>query len=169
MAAAASLQNLVSTLPLYQQAIDARIAAFKPVDKLVTRTLNMFKASVDNLAEVESATSLAKKIRGTTSPKAVAEEGAPPVKKISTSQQSYDMIIANLQLLIEILAAHSAYQPNEPELQVTGLRTLLADLISKSQAVTQTQINLNSARNLRNLLLYNTGTGLVDTGTSVKT
>jgi uncharacterized phage infection (PIP) family protein YhgE len=46
-AADASLRSLAAEMPLYQQAVDAKQAAFAPLRKLVTRALNMFKASVD--------------------------------------------------------------------------------------------------------------------------
>ena len=167
--AAASLQNLATALPLYQQAVDAREAAFAPLSKLVTRALNMFKALASNPAKVESAAALAGKIRGFTAPKPVAKEGEEPVKTISTSQTSYDMQIANFSLFVEVLAANAAYQPNEEELTVIGLQARLADLRIKSQAVTEAQANVDAARTNRNTHLYTPGNGLVDIGTGVKT
>jgi hypothetical protein len=164
-----SLQTLATMLPLYQQSVDAREAAFEPLNKLVTRALNMFKASVSNPAEVESATAVADKIRGFKAPKPLAKEGEEPAKTISTSQQSYDMLIANLLLFVETLAAHPAYQPNEEELSIVGLQARLADLRLKSQAVTQAQANVNVARTNRNTLLYTPESGLVDLGSGVKT
>jgi hypothetical protein len=168
-AAAASLLSLAKEMPVYQQAVDAKQAAFAPLNKLVTRALNMFKASVDNHQEVESASSLANKIRGVSKAKPVAPEGEEPVKTISTSQQSDDMLIANFRAFIEILAAHAAYEPNEADLKIASLKTLLASLEERTAAVTQAQININIARNNRNSIIYTEGTGLVDTGASVKT
>lgn len=169
-AAAASLKALTAEMPLYQQAVDAKEAAFAPLSKLVTRALNMFKASVDSAAEVESATALANKIRGVSSAKpSLAAEGAEPVKKISTSQQSADMVLANLDAFIEVLSAHAAYQPNEADLQVASLITLHADLTQKAQAVTEAQVKIETARHNRNMVLYTQGTGLIDTGMGVKT
>lgn len=167
--AVASLQSLATALPLYQQAVDAREEAFEPLSKLVTRALNMFKASVSNPAEVESATAVADKIRGFKAPKPLSKEGEEPVKTVSTSQQSYDMLIANFLLFVEALAANPAYGPNEEELKITGLKALYADLNSKSQAVTQAQAQVDAARTTRNAQLYNPGIGLVDIGTGVKT
>lgn len=168
-AAAASLVSLSKEMPVYQKAVDAKKAAFAPLNKLVTRALNMFKASVENPPEVESASSLANKIRGFSKAKPEPVEGEEPAKTISTSQQSDDMIIANFQAFIEVLAANAAYQPNEAELKITSLNTLLASLEEKVAAVTQAQININIARTKRNAIIYTEGTGLVDTGASVKT
>lgn len=168
-AAAASLISLAQELPLYQQAVDAREAAFGPLNKLVTRALNMFKASVDNKPEVESATSLAKKVRGSASAKPAAVEGKEPTKKISTSQQSYDMVISNFQQFIEVLAAHAAYQPNEEELKIASLNALLATLKTTSQAVTRFQARLDTARTNRNAILYAEGDGVTELGIGVKT
>jgi multidrug resistance efflux pump len=167
--AAASLQNLATALPLYQQAVDARQKAFEPLNKLITRALNMFKASVSNPAEVESATALADKIRGFKAPKPLAKEGEEPVKTVSTSQQSFDMLIANFLLFVEVLAANAAYNPNEEELKITSLQALYAELNTKSQAVTQAQAQVDAARSSRNAQLYSPGNGLVDIGSGVKT
>lgn len=164
-----SLQALATALPLYQQSVDAREAAFAPLNKLVTRGVNMFKASVSNPAEVESAIALADKIRGFKAPKPLAKEGEEPVKTVSTSQQSYDMQIANFLLFVEVLAANPAYQPNEEELTIVGLQARLADLKLKSQAVTQAQANVDVARTNRNAHLYTPASGLVDIGAGVKT
>ncbi|MFD2163122.1 hypothetical protein ACFSJU_12020 [Paradesertivirga mongoliensis] len=169
-AAAATLKSLAAELPLYQQAVDAKQAAFAPLGKLVTRALNMFKASVDNKAEVESATSLANKIRGVSSPKPAAPaEGEEPVRKISTSQLSADMQLANLASLIEVLSAHASYQPNEAELSVAGLMALHSDLSKKAQDVTEAQVRVETARLNRDKMLYTPGSGIVDLGIGVKT
>lgn len=169
-AADASLKALAAELPLYQQAVDAKQAAFAALGKLTTRALNMFRASVDNVAEVESAKSLAAKIRGMSRSKPPrAAEGAQPVKRISTSQFSTDMQLANLALFIEVLSAHPSYQPNEAELTITGLRALHTDLAQKAQAVTEAQVRVESARLNRDRALYTPGTGLVDLGMGVKT
>lgn len=169
-AANATLKSLAAELPLYQQAVDAKQAAFAPLSKLVTRAVNMFRASVSNQAEVESAENLANKIRGISAAKRkVTAEGAEPVKKISTSQLSADMQLANLASFIEVLAAHASYQPNETDLSVTALQAFYADLAQKTQAVTQAQVRVETARLNRNNALYTPGTGLVDLGQGVKT
>jgi len=167
--AATSLQSLAIALPLYQQAVDAREAAFAPLGKLVTRALNMLKALIENPAEAASAITLTEKIRGGKAPKPIAKEGEAPAKTISTSQRSFDMQIANFNLLIEVLAANAAYQPNEEELSVSGLKARLADLRLKSEAVTQAQANVDITRTNRDAHLYTPGIGLVDIGASVKT
>ncbi|MGV3510352.1 MAG: hypothetical protein ACO1N7_13755 [Sphingobacteriaceae bacterium] len=167
--ATASLLSLAAALPLYQQAVDFREAIFLVLKKRVTRSLNMFKALVDNPLEAESATAYAKKVRGFKVSTPKATEGEEPVRKISTSQQSFDMQIANFEQFVQILAAHPAYAPNEEDLKITSLNTLLEELKSKSQAVTIAQANVDKARSSRNTLLYTKGTGLVDTGRIVKT
>jgi hypothetical protein len=167
-AAAASLVSVSKEMPVYQQAVDVKQAAFEPLYKLITRALNMFKASVENPPEVESASSLANKIRGFSKAKPVLAEGEEPARTISTSQQSDDMVIANFQAFIEILAAHAAYQPNEADLKIASLKTLLASLEEKVAAVSVAETNVNIARNNRNSIIYSEGTGLVDLSASVK-
>lgn len=168
-AANAALKSLAAELPLYQQAVDAKQAGFAPLSKLVTRALNMFRASVDHKPEVESAESLVKKMRGGKSASPVLAEGAEPVRKISTSQRSADMQLAHFASFIEILSAHSAYQPAEAELSVAGLLTLYNDLAQKAQAVTEAQVRVETARLNRDNALYAPGTGLIDLGLGVKT
>lgn len=168
-AANATLRSLAAELPLYQQAVDTKQAAFASMARLVTRALNMFRASVDNRAEVESAETLVRKIRGKSlSRPAKAPEGEELGKRISTSQLSADMQLANLALFIETLSAHASYQPNEADLKVSALQALHADLTEKTQAVIQTQVRVETARLLRDKAIYAPGTGLVDLAQGVK-
>src|ERR1700712_5686537 len=52
--ASKNLDDCASAKPLYSAAVDAQEAFFKPVDKLVTRVVNAFKASVDDRESIET-------------------------------------------------------------------------------------------------------------------
>jgi hypothetical protein len=60
------------------------------------------------------------------------------------------------------------YAPNEVELQVASLNTLLGDLRSKNSAVITATANLSNARIQRDKILYSTLTGLYNIAQAVK-
>lgn len=157
-----ALAAIQDAFPPFTAAIDEQQAAFKPLDKLVTRVVRAYKAAVDNPAEAETAISLQKKINGKgkkTDPRKEPVEGA--ADPISTSQLSYDNRQANFQLLVKTLAANPDYQPNEPDLQTTSLQTLADELKQKTEAVDVVAAPLINGRITRNDILYHPQTGLV--------
>ena len=101
--------------------------------------------------------------------KKVAAEAGNEVTEISSSQLSFDSRIDNLDKLIKLLTSVTAYAPNEADLKVTALTTLLTDLKAKNTAVITAEAPLVNARIARNDVLYKAGTGLVDTSVDVKT
>lgn len=183
-AAKAAISALDSAMPAYVMAVDIREAAFAPLNKTVTKVMNMFKASVNNKAEVDTAVALQRKIQGTTKPTNAHAEpkeengpagdndtvvlAAPVKKRVSTSQQSYDMRIQHFDQFIKMISANTAYAPNEAELKIAALNVLLTDLRTRSAAVTTLEYPVVSARINRNKQLYAPATGLVDTAADTK-
>jgi len=70
--------------------------------------------------------------------------------------------------LIQLLASLTGYAPNETDLKVATLTTLLADMRNKNTGAINALTPLSNARIVRNTILYATGTGLVDTAGEVK-
>jgi len=101
--------------------------------------------------------------------KKVAAEAGNEVTEISSSQMSFDNRIDNLDKLVKLLTSVTAYAPNEADLKVTALTTLLTDLKAKNTAVITAEAPLVNARIARNDVLYKAGTGVVDTSVDVKT
>jgi 3-dehydroquinate synthase class II len=66
------------------------------------------------------------------------------------------------------VAADAHYTPNENDLQVTTLNSLLADLRARNKAVVAAITSLSNARIARDTLLYAANTGWYDTAQSVK-
>ena len=62
----------------HAEAVNARQEIFKPIPKLVTRVLNMFKAISGDEAKVERATAMARKFRGETKAKSCSQEFVIP-------------------------------------------------------------------------------------------
>jgi hypothetical protein len=169
-----ALTALAKAAALFFDMVDEREALYEPLPKLVTRALNMFRSSVDNKAETDTAQSLADLIRGVAGnikPKKDdvknGEQDEQSDKSISASRQSYDSMHENFEKFIEVLALNTDYKPNEAELAVTGLRDLLAELKAANDSADSIEIAYGDARGLRNTLLYGKG-GIIDTALSVK-
>jgi hypothetical protein len=60
------------------------------------------------------------------------------------------------------------YTPNEADLKITALTTLLTDLRTKNTAVINANTSLSNTRIARNNALYKENTGLVDVAMDVK-
>ena len=95
-------------------------------------------------------------------------KGAEPIKTSSTSQQSYDKLIDHFAQLIATLTAEPKYLPNENELKVATLNTMLTDLRTKNTAVINATTALSNARIARDKTLYAEITGLIDVALDVK-
>jgi len=70
--------------------------------------------------------------------------------------------------LIKLLINVPLYGPNEAELTIDSLTTLLNNLRDKNSAVLSTVAPLSNARLERNNILYKTDTGLVDIAMDAK-
>ena len=159
--AQADMAALNATMPAYSQAVGIREAAFEPLSRLVTRLINAFAATGAPEQSIDNAKTVGRKLQGRraksiTAPKPTPEGTTPEEtpKTISVSQMSFDNRIENLDRLIQILKAESAYKPNETELQVSALETLLTDLRAKNTAVINATTPLSNARITRNETLY---------------
>lgn len=156
-----ALAAIQDAFPAFSAAVDEQEAIFKPLDKLVTRMVRAYKASVDNPAEAETAISLQKKINGKGKKTNIKKEPVQGEDPISTSQLSYDNRQANFQLLVKTMAANPDYKPNETDLQIVTLQALANELKLKTEAVDTAAAPLINGRIARNSLLYNPKTGLV--------
>ena len=124
----------------------------------------------------ENARTLVRKIQGIRATpkktdeekKALAEQGKESIE-ISTSQMSYDSRLDNLFKLIQLLSSIPEYNPNEKELKLEHLSTLMEELKAKNAAVVEKTTPLSNARISRNSILYMNDTGLYDVAMDVKT
>jgi hypothetical protein len=132
--AIASLSNLNALLSTYTIAVDQREALFEPFSKRITRVLNAVNAS-DLTKEVkQDVLSIERRLQGrrakpkkndaTTELNNSNEEIS---KTVSVSHLSYDQRMENLDKLIQLLATQPNYQPNETDLGVPALTTLLQE------------------------------------------
>jgi len=82
---------------------------------------------------------------------------------------SFDKRLDNFDKLIRFLTSVPQYLPNEADLKLATLTTHYNLLKTKNSAVLALEPALTNARVLRNKLLYNEITGLVDVAMNVKT
>jgi len=153
----------------------ARKVAFAPLNKLITRVINSVH-STDTPKEVDNQVrALVRKLRGTRGTpkkseeekKALAAEGKI-VNEISESQMGFNDRLENFDKLIKLLAGISLYAPNETELKLTELTAVYNNLNALNNAAVSAELSLGKARNLRQEVLYEDRTGLVDLGLDTK-
>lgn len=173
-AANAALQSVKVAKTAYDNATNAREIAFKQIKPLATKIVNALAATDAAMQTVADARSSNNKIQGkrvkaVEKPSAEAlAAGAEPVRTASVSQQSFDKLIDNFAQLVATLSAEPKYLPNENELKVTALNTLLTDLRAKNTAVINANTALSNARIARDKTIYAELTGLIDVSLAVK-
>ena len=169
--ARAALQAVSTTKSALTAATNARQIAFEPLGKLATRIINALDAAGANEKLVKDARTISNKIQGrraSTKQKTADESEAAELKQISVSQQSFDMRTDNLSKLIDLLGTEPAYNPNEPELQITGLQATLANFKAVNTAVITAFTAYYNARINRDNILYVPIIGLTDRALDVK-
>lgn len=168
-----AMLNVSNAKAAYKTALDEREKVFSLLNKLTTRIINGLKASGTTERIDENARSIVRKIQGVRLKKKVdeeklAESPASATKEISVSQMSYDNRINNFQDLVQLLAGTSSYTPNEPELQIESLNKYKESLHAKNTNVVNAYLALQTARALRNDLLFKPQTGLINVALDAK-
>lgn len=160
---------------IWMQDVNAREAAMEPVNKLMTRVKNLVNACNVLPQFINDVSGLVKKIQGVrATPKIKTEVGdvksptEETIIQISASQQGIDNKIDNLDKLLELLKAEPNYLPNEADLRITAIETLINDAKAKNKAVGLSAPPLESARNDRNNELYGKIHGGLDLANVVK-
>ena len=166
-----ALQAVSTSKSALTAATNARQLAFEPLSKLATRNINALDAAGANEKLVKDARTISNKVQGrraSAKQKSADESEAAELKQISVSQQSFDMRIDNLSKLIHLLGTEPTYNPNEPELQITGLQATLANLKAVNTAVITAYTAYSNARINRDKILYLPIIGLADLALDVK-
>jgi hypothetical protein len=173
-AANSALQAVKVAKTSFDNATKARELVFKPLKPLSTKIINASAATDADEQTIDDAKTTNSKIQGKRT-KAVEKPdakalaaGAEPVKTASTSQQSYDKLIDHFAQLIATLTAEPKYLPNENELKVATLNTLLTGLRAKNTAVISATTALSNALIARDKALYGETTGILDVAQDVK-
>ena len=152
-----------------KNAITLRQSAFENLKSTCTRIINLLEILGLPQGTLDQAKSLNRLIQGgqkkTTTP---PEEGKEIPKTVSTSRQSYTQQAENFGILLQLLATIPTYAPNEDDLKLVNLNTYKDTLVSSTQAVDQTEAELNLKLIERDNILYADGTGIYSIAQNVK-
>ena len=175
-----SLQNLYTTANAKlteveekrnanKNTIALRQDAFKNLKTNCTRITNRLEILGLSQGTLNQAKSLNRTIQGAKKkPAAAPEEGKETPKTISTSRQSYTQQAESFGILVQLLETIPSFTPDEEELKLTNLNTYKQSLVNTTQAVDQTEAELNLKFIERNRILYAEGTGLYPIVQNVK-
>ena len=152
-----------------KNAITVRQSTFENLKPICTKIINHLEILGLQQGTIDQAKSLNRLIQGgqkkTTTP---PEEGKEIPKTVSTSRQSYTQQAENFGILLQLLATISTYAPNEDDLKLVNLNTYKDTLVSSTQAVDQTEAELNLKLIERDNILYADGSGLYSIAQNVK-
>ena len=152
-----------------KNAIHLRQVAYENLKPTCTKIINLLDILGITQGTLDQAKSLNRQIQGgQKKTNNTPEESTEPQNTVSTSRQSYTQQADNFGILLQLLATIPTYTPNEDELKLTSLTPYQASLMSATQAVDQTEAELNNKLIERNQLLYAEGTGLYSTAQNVK-
>ena len=166
-----SLQTLKTAKTSHDNATNAREIAFTGLKKLSTRIVNALEATDAAKQTIDDAKTVNRKIQGQRADKRIPPipkpvPGTPPVIplpiQISVSQQSFDNLVDNLTKLIQVVSTEPLYIPNENDLKVAQLNTLLTNLKTADTSVINTHTAFSNAIISRDTILYAVNTGLYD-------
>jgi len=152
-----------------KNAIIIRQTAFENLKSTCTKIVNLLEILGLPQGTLDQARSMNRAIQGsskkTTTP---PEEGKEISKTASTSRQSFTQQAENFGILLQLLATIPGYTPNEEDLKLNNLTTYHASLMSATQAVDQTEAELNTKLIERDKILYAEGTGLYTIAQNIK-
>lgn len=168
--AQSAVNNVYVQNTAFNNAVNDRMLAFKPLRALSTRVVNALAATDATNETIKDAKAINRKLQGQRAKtiETPTDPNTPVPATISTSQQSYDSLIEHLDKMVILLQAESTYTPNETDLQSAQLETYKNDLAAKNQAVVDSYTSVSNARIARNEVLYKTKTGLYDIAADVK-
>jgi len=152
-----------------KNAIIIRQTAFENLKSTCTKIVNLLEILGLPQGTLDQARSMNRAIQGsskkTTTP---PEEGKETSKTASTSRQSFTQQAENFGILLQLLATIPGYTPNEEDLKLNNLTTYHASLMSSTQAVDQTEAELNTKLIERDKILYAEGAGLYTIAQNIK-
>jgi len=151
------------------KAKNERKVGFAPVKKLSTRIVKALSSTKASKETIEDAKAFIRKIHGERA-ESKSKPASPndPDNSHSVSQQSYSNIIAHLKGLLLILIGETTYAPNENDLKVATITTLISTLEDLNKKESVTYIAMSKAKISRDKMLYEIETGLLATVTKVK-
>ncbi|QCX54399.1 hypothetical protein [Elizabethkingia sp. JS20170427COW] len=152
-----------------KNAITIRQTAFKNLKSTCTKIINHLEILGLPQGTIDQAKSLNRTIQGgQKKTEILVEEGKEAPKTVSNSRQSYTQQADNFGILLQLLSTIPSYAPNEGDLKLANLNIYQTSLVSSTQAVDQTEAELNTKLIERDQILYAEGTGLLTIAQNVK-
>lgn len=152
-----------------KNAIIIRQTAFENLKSTCTKIVNLLEILGLPQGTLDQVKSMNRAIQGsskkTTTP---PEEGKETSKTASTSRQSFTQQAENFGILLQLLTTIPGYTPNEEDLKLNNLTNYHASLMSSTQAVDQTEAELNTKLIERDKILYAEGAGLYTIAQNIK-
>lgn len=161
-------QRLSTAIQASKEPINAREILFKPVDKLVTRTLNYFESTKASAQIKKDAKGLADKFRGYKVKVTKLPDGSPDPNDVSKSHLSYVQKADTFSQLVDLYEANTLYAPNEVDLKVSALKPIRQQMKTLNDNIGTIIAPVDTARIDRDKFLYAPGTGIVDIAAAVK-
>ena len=164
------LNDVISKNTAYNNKVNERMLAFSNLKSLSTRLVNALQTTDASVETINDAKGFNRKMQGKKAAAAQTptDPNTPAPTKISTSQQSYDQLIQHFSGLKSVLEAEPTYTPNETDLQITTLNTIIADLTAKNTAVATAYTNISNSRIARNETLYTSENSIYEIAGEVK-
>jgi hypothetical protein len=167
------IAKVTITKNAFDNATGIRQTKFGLLKPLATKVINAL--SVTNALDtvIKDAKTINRKLQGSRSSTSATltnneSSNETSTNTISTSQQSYDRLVDSFSKLIDLVKAETNYTPNENDLKITALNTMLSDLLTANSNVITKYTNYSNARIERNNTLYSMENNLVDTAFDVK-
>lgn len=157
----------------FDNATGIRQTKFGPLKPLATKVINALSVTDALDTVIKDAKTINRKLQGSRSSSSSTltnneSSNETSTNTISTSQQSYDRLVDSFSKLIDLVKAETNYTPNENDLKIAALNTMLNDLQNANSNVISKYTNYSNARIERNDTLYRTANNLVDTAFDVK-
>jgi hypothetical protein len=153
-----SLEAVKNARTAYIYAVNERKEVFTELPRFMTRVVNMLAATDASPEIVKDARAIRNrfyiKTKKVMKPAGTDTSEETPIVTRSRSYTDYDNKAHNFELLVRLLINEPNYDPNEPELTITGLMFKAKQLHMLNSAVIQAQINLSNLRMASNQLLY---------------
>ena len=172
-----AIQTVKTSKTAFDNATNVRETTFANLKKLATRIINALEATDATKQTVDDAKTINRKIQGKradnsksakTTPSTTSPTAEPTDKTISVSQQSFDSLIDGFTKLIQVVSTEPLYIPNETDVKVATLNSLLASMKTANTNVINATTTYSNARIARNTTLYAVNTGLTDIAGEVK-
>jgi hypothetical protein len=166
-----SLDQLKSAQVAFVNTGNTRAASVESVRKLATRIINALEATDAGSKTIDDGRLIVRRIAG----RPVMQRESVPGENVreatafkSRSHRDATSTIDSFALLVQTVTAETNYKPLEPELQAATLGTTLTTVREQQRLAVQAATALTTARIIRDKVLYNDATSLINSSAAIK-